>query len=235
MIPLAQLISEYPILLSLSPFVSALDLLNIALTCKANYLYIASSKRIFNVLRRQSLCDGHGLAERQAFAGLYSLEHRHYNWGGERHIWQDEAIEVYLYNLKCDEAAALPCCKCGINICEECRYYPREPPHKGYPTRRPHLNSPWQSENVMCLCTECDVAAENELRGQFLNELCDCDIYERWICPKCVKREHQFTREYYKNHTKYDEFGDTRQVGDHQGVRDVSSNPLGKIFGSQIH
>jgi hypothetical protein len=234
MIPLARLISEYPILQSLRSFVSSLDLFNIALTCKANYVFILSSKRLFNTLRQQSLCDGHGLAERQAFTGLYSLEHRQYNFGGKRHIFLDEPIEVYLYNLKCDEAEALPCRKCGINVCEECRYYSREPPPKGDPRRRPHLNASWQSENVMCLCIECDADTENKLRGQFLNELCDCDEYERWICPKCVREEQKFTEDYYNNHTDFGESGDTKNVGNHQDTLDVSSNPL-IIFRVPIH
>ncbi|KAF2426248.1 hypothetical protein EJ08DRAFT_593740, partial [Tothia fuscella] len=207
------------ILCSLSSFVSALDLFNIALTCKANYMFILSSQRIFHVLRRQTLCDGDGLAERQAFTGPYSLGSKVSKWRGKPHIWSDEPIEVHLYNLECDEAGALPCRKCGINICEECRSYPREQPPRGESRRRPHLNADWQSENVMAFCTECDVAVEEELRGQFLHELCDCDIYERWICLKCAREEEKSSPDYYMNHTTCNDPCKTKDVGDHIDIR----------------
>jgi hypothetical protein len=141
MIPLARLISEYPILQSLSPFVSTLDLFHIALACKANYTFILSFKRLFNYLRRQSLWDGRGLAERQAFTSLYSLEHRHYNFGYKPYIFLDKPIGVHLYNLEYDEAAALPCRTYSINIYEEYWYYLREPPYKGNRRRYPYLNA----------------------------------------------------------------------------------------------
>jgi hypothetical protein len=85
---------------------------------------------------------------------------------------------------------------------QECRYYPREMPQSGYPSRRPHLNSPWQNENVMCLCPPCDAKLEAEkVQGRFLSELCDCDIYTRWICHKCKVDEINFTHEHYAKHT----------------------------------
>jgi hypothetical protein len=48
----------------------------------------------------------------------------------------------------------------------------------------------------MCLCNECDEETESALRGQFLNELCDCDVYTRWICLKCVREEQNFSKDY---------------------------------------
>ena len=61
----------------------------------------------------------------------------------------------------------------------------------------------------MCLCTDCDAKLESEeIHGKFLNDLCDCDIYERWICHKCVLKERQFTSDHYKNHTSNE--GDDR-------------------------
>jgi hypothetical protein len=226
MASIIDLISAHPVLSSLASFISTVDLFNLALTCKSSYLPILSSPRAFQTFRRNCLCDGRGLAERQAFAGLYSLHNVFYFWGHKRHIWKDEPIEARLYATKCDAAAALPCRKCNINVCEECRYYPREPPHSTYPERRPHLNSPWQSENVMCLCPECDERCESELAGRFLSELCDCDIYARWICKKCVEEEQKFTSDYYKNHTKWEgEDDNTKTMHDHQFTRDVRMQP----------
>jgi hypothetical protein len=218
---LIHLLSQYPILESLASFVSTLDLLNLALTCRTNHQTILPSGKIIPALQRSCLCDGHGLAERQAFTGLYRLSN-FYIWGPtERRVWADEPVEVQLWALDCDEAGALPCRKCGINVCEECRYYSRERPDR--PNRRPHLNAAWQNENIMCLCEDCDVAAEEQLRGCFLSELCDCDRYARWICSKCVKEEQKFTNEYYDKHTVFE--GDresTKSMVDHQHNRSVS-------------
>lgn len=243
--PITLLLSQHPILRTLATFLSTLDLYNLGRTSHAHFSYVLSSKHAFNILSCESICDGRGLADRQNFQGLYSLARRSYVWGNTRKIWQDEPIEVELYGAKCDAAHALPCRKCGVNICEvhhalsqwkqahvlntqECRYYPREPPHAGYPRRRPYLNSPWQNENVMCLCDQCDARLESELRGKFLNELCDCDIYTRWICHKCVREERKFTRQYYEKYTSHDwdpvddpstelEFSEPGKVmGDHQ-------------------
>ena len=219
MASLDLLISRYPILQSLTCFLSTRDLFHLSLICKSSYRAILASGTTFNILRRKCLCDGRGLSERQSFTGLYHLA-GWYTWGNKRHIWEDEPIEVRLFNTKCDEVGALPCRKCGINVCEECRYYPRERPRS--PQRRPHLNGSLESENVMCLCPECDARLEDELRGNFLNELCDCDLYTRWICSKCVEEEYLFTRSYYDNHTELEGNSDaTKSLIDHQFDRDV--------------
>lgn len=153
MISITDLISNYPLLHSLASSLSTLDLYHLALTCKTAYSFILSSSLTFKVLRRNCLCDGHGLADRQAFKGLYSME---YNSGRlhlgviTRRVYQDVPIEVRLFGLKCDQNQALPCRKCGVNICEECRYYPREQPL--FPNRRPHLTDSGTSTNVMGLC-----------------------------------------------------------------------------------
>ena len=112
------LISQHPILCSISSFLSTLDLFNLALTDSIHYLHILSSRATFDALCRHCLCDGSGLTKRQEFIGLYSLEDRFYKRGSSRKIWQDEPIEVRLYGTKCDETGALPCRKCGIRICE---------------------------------------------------------------------------------------------------------------------
>ena len=120
MATLTTLIARHPILRTLSSFLSTLDLFYLALTNRTHHSYILASRATFDALRRDCLCDGGGLAQRQNFAGLYSLKYRSYVWGKGRKIWQDEPIEVRLYATKCDEAGALPCQKCGINICEVC-------------------------------------------------------------------------------------------------------------------
>ncbi|KAI1090671.1 hypothetical protein F5B19DRAFT_316754 [Rostrohypoxylon terebratum] len=131
----------------------------------------------------------------------------------------DREIEVRLFNLRCDEAGALPCRKCGVNICEECREYPRIPPMGGFIDRRPHLNGPWISQTVICLCDSCDAKLEDEIRGDFLNERCDCDTVKRWICKKCVMEEERWAEEYYERYTSGDgrnrfnkDYGNTKRM-----------------------
>ncbi|KLO96971.1 uncharacterized protein FFNC_15076 [Fusarium fujikuroi] len=125
-------------------------------------------------------------------------------WTPSPYLTDDEEIEVRLYNIKCDEAGALPCLKCGINICEECRCYPRAAPPNTHPNRRPHLRGSVQLDNIMCLCEECDAKTEKEVEGKFLNERCDCDIYTRWICVRCEDEERETAWKYFEEQTELD-------------------------------
>ncbi|KAI1394305.1 uncharacterized protein F4822DRAFT_44831 [Hypoxylon trugodes] len=220
---LSDLIGQYPILTTIASYLSSVDLLHLGLACRDFHALILSSTKGFEALRRDCLCDGSGLRRR-----LDAWRHYKYKWGSTRRILQDEEIEVRLFAVKCDEAGALPCVKCGINICEECREYPRVMPRYGNPPlRRPHLNDTWEVVNIMCLCDACDSAIEDQVHGEFLNELCDCDVYNRWICPKCAEDEERWTKEYYDKYTAlesiedtYDDFqeyqGLTKVMADHQ-------------------
>lgn len=199
---IVDLLSSYSILSSLAPWLSTLDLHSLSLISRSAYTYIRSSETIFNFLTRQSLCDGRGLAVRQAFQGLYHQSPMPGRWDINPHLSGDEEIEVYLYNVKCDEAQALPCIKCGINICEECRCYPRAAPPNARPDRRPHLRGRFELDNIMCLCEGCDNKTEEDIRGKFANQRCDCDIYTRWICVRCVNEERKTTRNYFAERTQ---------------------------------
>ena len=91
----------------------------------------------------------------------------------------------------------------------------------------------------MCLCPPCDEKLEETVvKDKFLNRLCDCDAYTRWICHKCKVEENNFTDDYMKNHTfgvyvgsaGYEpQEGDPRYkleskvMGDHQHDRTVST------------
>ncbi|KAH6887026.1 hypothetical protein B0T10DRAFT_407001 [Thelonectria olida] len=221
---LTDVISSYAILPTLASWISTVDLYHLALTNRSHYSHILASETIFKTLRRQSLCDGRGLADRQALRNLNP--HFDYIWGRGRKIHRDEEIEVRLYNLKCDEAGALPCVRCGINVCEECRYCPRVPPENNYPVRRPHLNGPLQLQGIVCLCLECDAKTEADVSGKFLNELCDCDLFERWVCRGCNHAEREAGSEYLEKHTKFEwhpEDGEkpTKTMRDHAFVRAV--------------
>ncbi|KAI0382293.1 hypothetical protein F5Y04DRAFT_253418 [Hypomontagnella monticulosa] len=203
---LLDLINQYPILTTLASYLSTLDLFHLGLTSHAFHSPILSSPSVFAVLRRDCLCDGRGLRHRE------NARNYPYFWG---QIHQDEEIEVRLFATQCDEAGALPCRKCGINICEECREAPRV---RGPISRRPHFNQ--SSDNLLCLCPPCDARLENELKGKFLNETCDCDRYTRWICRRCVEQERRETKAYYEKHTvrevddyeHYEEFYDLTMV-----------------------
>ncbi|KAH7174806.1 uncharacterized protein B0J16DRAFT_349210 [Fusarium flagelliforme] len=238
---LIDLISSYSILTSLSPWLSTIDLHNLGLTSRSAYAYIHSPK-IFSYLTRRSLCDGHGLLQRQAYAGPYcSLS----KLPGSKlpgaltyspHGQGDEEIEVQLYNVKCAEADVLPCLKCGVNICEECRCYPRAAPAISKPNRRPHIMGSLQYSNIMCLCDTCDEEMENQVKGKFLNERCDCDRYTRWICVKCEGEEREETREYVEERTEMEwewmqygvDYGDdsepSKTLNDHAFIRAVGTS-----------
>lgn len=196
------LISSYSILSTLAPWLSTLDLFHLSLTSQSAQSYILASPALFECLIRQCLCDGRGLVIRQTTDNLppdrgqtIPINQRYL----EMH--RDEEIEVRLYNIKCDATGALPCVKCGINICEECRIRPRAAPSIFSQNRRPHLNFIGEVDDIYCLCPICDASTEKEVAGKFLNELCDCDRYTRWICLKCKKEEDNFTKDYFDKHT----------------------------------
>lgn len=233
--PLLKLISQYPILTTLASQIPTLDLLNLGLTSMIYYDYILASSSGWTKLKSICLCDGQGLRDRQDLKGLYRLTSWQYIWGHSRKIHEDEEIEVKLYNLRCRDDDTLPCCKCGINVCEECRYYPRAPPRYPYAVRRPHLTAARELQNIMLLCESCDEKVEKEVNGKFLNHLCDCDVFTRWICIKCRIDERNEAHDYFVMFTKTDdqlereyeaedglEQAETKWVGDHQCSRYVS-------------
>ncbi|KAI2777150.1 hypothetical protein F4815DRAFT_482144 [Daldinia loculata] len=223
---LLDLIGQYPVLTTISKYLSTLDLFHLGLTCRRSHAYILSSAKVFEVLRRNCLCDGRGLLRRQ---NVWNYSRYSYIWGPNgRKIHQDEEIEVKLFATRCDEAGALPCLKCGINICEECRECLRVPSRIG--TRRPHLNKSWQNENLMCLCDVCDARLEEQLSGQFLNELCDCDTSKRWICLKCTKEQDKETGEYYKKHTVAEVHDYDRYLEDYDATKVMMDHQFDILF-----
>lgn len=204
------LLSQYELLERTSHHLSALDLFNLALTCHNLYSLILESPPVFNKLKRLTICSGQGLHKRQTFTGLYKPDQYEFI---DQHMYgpsYDEEIEVRLFNIKCDTYNALPCLKCGVNICEvhppsspsihisntllinlfkECRYVPRVRDRPFYKSRRrPHLDPAWERHTITCYCHKCDEKVKNTLPVR-LSEVCDCDQYTRWICHSCRMKE----------------------------------------------
>ena len=114
---LNDITAQYPILMCLAEWLSTLDLFHLALTSRRHYDLILASKSVFSHLKRTALCDGRGLARRQNVPPPPQT-----GFGGKPLITWDEPIEVQLWATRCDEAGALPCRKCGINVCEVRRF-----------------------------------------------------------------------------------------------------------------
>jgi len=113
-----SLLAQYELLERTAHHLSTLDLFHLALTCTDLYKLIRESDAIFERLKREALCDGHGLSARQNFSGLYAPDYYYHEDG---HLWKclyDEELEIRVWNRKCDAADALPCLKCGVNVCE---------------------------------------------------------------------------------------------------------------------
>lgn len=228
------ILSQYPILSILAENLSALDLFHLSLASKTTHSYIQPNRKVFSALTRQSLCDGHGLLARQEFNGPYSLESRHYNFGNRRVIHDDEPIEVHLWAQKCDEANALPCIKCGVNICEECRFLDRIALKAGELYRRPFPHPNWEHNNFIGMCLDCDAKTAKEVSGKFLYEDCVCDAWDRWICLKCYGEETDANNQYERGYTA---FADDDYYDSDEGVyrRKNSSRPMTKIMGVHQH
>ena len=54
--------------------------------------------------------------------------------------------------------------------------------------------------NFFAQSAKCDAATENEVRGEFLNDKCDCDVWERWVCCRCAVQEREMTAKYQRLH-----------------------------------
>lgn len=197
------LLFQYPILSTLAQNLSALDLFHLSLASKTAHSLIQPSKSVFTALTRESLCDGHGLIARQELKGPYDfVTPGRYVWGNSRKIHHDEPIEVNLWAQKCDEANALPCIKCGVNICEECRYLDRVALKAGKLYRKPFPHPNWEHDNFIGLCPKCDLETQRRISGKHLYEDCVCDVWDRWICFKCYCKEEEAIGRYFREHTK---------------------------------
>ena len=116
-------ISRYPILETVTAYLSSPDLLHLGLACHAFYDLIFASSKILLGLRRNTLCSGYGLHVRQQLASPYASFNTCLNLDRpDKFVWDEEEIEVRLYNTKCDAAGALPCVRCNVNICDVRQY-----------------------------------------------------------------------------------------------------------------
>lgn len=129
---------------------------------------------MFQRLERLGLCDGPGLYTR--LVGAYN----------NRCLSCEDQIHTdKVPRSECNQDGRLPCVKCGINICKECRVTPREYCSRYPPCRRPHYSDNMETSNIICYCHPCDqvIGAREE------KEFCSCDRYTRWICHACRVRE----------------------------------------------
>jgi hypothetical protein len=110
---LLSILSHHSILGVTAQYLSLLDLFRLATTCSELYALIRNPDELFEHWKRITLCDGRGLKARQAFRGVYAS----IKPGCGRPIY-DEEVEVRVWNLRCDAFNALPCLKCGLNVCE---------------------------------------------------------------------------------------------------------------------
>lgn len=115
MLNLLNLLSQYEILAKTAEYISSLDIFHLGLANSEFHAVILRSEPVLDRLKRTALCDGKGLKARQDFRDLYSPYYGVERWRIPEH---NEELEVRVWNLKCDEANALPCSKCGINVCE---------------------------------------------------------------------------------------------------------------------
>ena len=211
MIDLTYLCTQYGLLRGLAQYLTTIDLFNIALTCKHLNDLILGQQRTFEELKKLNLCDGSGLRARQEESKL------------ENFSCHPKENATTLLNVQCDETGGRPCLKCGVNVCSECRCYPRVGDSYG-PCRRPHYSVTYQMYNIIAYCQACDEEVANRI-GQ---EFCECDRYTRWICHACDVRERREASWYYENFTEFDGGGDEEEaarglmLGDHQHDRTVS-------------
>jgi len=124
-----SILLHYGILELTAQHLSLLDLFRLATTCSKLYTIIRKPDTLFDYWKRITLCDGRGLQARQEFRGIYTSLRPGCGWPEF-----DEELEVRVWNLRCDTLNALPCLKCGLNVCEV----------SILPCLLEELNSPWR-------------------------------------------------------------------------------------------
>ena len=98
---ISTLLSQYELLKSLCENLSSADMIHLAATCKAHWIYVASSKPILDLLMSSAQCDGTGIV---AQARVFSC-------------FRGNASNA---KQKCLGAAAKPCSSCGAHVCDVC-------------------------------------------------------------------------------------------------------------------
>ncbi len=218
MLDLVHILDQYELLDLTAHHLRPIDLFNTALTCKRLHSIVLRSKSTFERLKRVTLCDGTGLRARQEYTGLFA-----WRYLSNKKPFYDEEIEAKVWNLRCDEHGALPCLKCGTNVCGECRYVTRVRDTNGLEfSRRPHFTYTHQRINLIVYCGDCGVVVQ-EKSG---DALCDCDQYTRWICVRCKTKEIEDERWYSKNRTEHTDDDDGGMLlSDHQCQKAVGPPP----------
>ena len=143
MFDIYRIFSKYELLELTAQYLSTMDLYHVALTCSDTFELIMKLMSTFHRLRRVSSCDGSGLKARQDYAGVRYSNHPSFRRPRE------EEVELQVWNLRCDESSGLSCVKCGINVCEECRYVPRVGDPSYGPCRRPHHTACYSTANII--------------------------------------------------------------------------------------
>lgn len=198
---LTSILCLYPVLATLSRYLSALDLYHTAQANKTCLTYIQLGSDTFSLLCRENVCDGRGLLARQEYREPF-YHSRNIRKETPRYpgVFDDDQIEVNVWAVKCDEVNALPCRRCGMNICEECRCLDRVALKAGKLQRLPYPDNNGEHGNFFAQCPTCDDATEKEIEGQFLNAECDCDEWTHWVCIKCALEERKISDKYFLAH-----------------------------------
>lgn len=170
---LVHLCSQYALLHLLTSNLSAIDLYRLSLTCSDLHVLILRSSSVFSHLKTLAICDGSGLRARVNAATCRP-----------RDLYPKED-KLTLARKRCDESNTLPCQKCGCNVCEECRAYPRVGLRWDAICRRPHYSMTHQLQNIVCYCGPCD----RDVAKRTGDDICDCDRYKRWVCYQCDTSE----------------------------------------------
>lgn len=103
--------SQYELLELHAQNLSTMNIYHTALTCLDLHDLIMRPQKKFESLKRVILSDVSELKAHQAFERV-------------RFSHEPQEVEVRVWSSKCDERGGLPCLKCEVNVCEECREYP---------------------------------------------------------------------------------------------------------------
>lgn len=228
--PLYLALSLYPIVSTLVGHLRYRDLIQLTLASRRTYAVLFTSPSYFEALKRACGCNGYGVLARQSWEWIGE-----YPSASAEEQAEIEASQGLLHSrcgtnmmnrtdpviLKGRQASDRAVCqvvgrrceKCGINVCEECRFFPRI---ISQPFCKPHGNRPiffhgYSKEVVTAMCASCDEQIEDWVRSTYPDSrhVCDCDLFNRWVCFPCRQEE---TKEEKEGHRRI-----VKLLRDHSG------------------
>ena len=213
---LVRLVEQYPILVTLTSWISARDVYHLALTSNSAANFILNDDlTVKKALLKDNTCIG---------VGTPFWPHQCERCNGK-----------IPRTTKCSGVDLHPCQKCRVSVCTSCRSLEHICPDGSMPYHEagtsPHYDDAYDLQNVIAYCNVCET--EEEARADFTGKECECKAGKRWICRRCKHVENEewgwysehWTAMYDGTHRHDEDINPQMRLHDHQ-FETLARDPL---------